>query len=102
MATTKQSIGGKVKNKEVIFAAFPKGWVQESNLQVKENEMELSVEKGSGDVIVKTMYISLDPYYRDRMNQNRAGYYLGTFKIGEVYISFIMFADFYTVVVLLS
>lgn len=73
-----------VKNKEVIFASIPKGAVKTSDLQVKESEIELSVKEGSGDVIVKTMYISLDPYYRARMMEVKAGLYMEPFQLGKV------------------
>ena len=75
---------GKVKQKVVVLAAHPKGMVKESDMRVEEQEIDLAVKEGSGDVVVKVLDISLDPYYRELMEEEDSVFGLPMFKIGQV------------------
>ena len=75
---------GKVKQKVVVLAAHPKGMVKESDMRVEEQEIELAVKEGSGDVVLKVMDISLDPYYRELMQEEDTPLGIPMFKIGQV------------------
>jgi NADPH-dependent curcumin reductase CurA len=75
---------GKVKQKVVVLAAHPKGMVKESDMRVEEQEIDLAVKEGSGDVVLKVLDISLDPYYRELMEEEDSVFGLPMFKIGQV------------------
>lgn len=75
---------GKVKQKVVVFAAHPVGMVKESDMRVEEQEIDLAVKEGSGDVVLKVMVISLDPYYRELMHEEETPFGIPMFKIGQV------------------
>ena len=75
---------GKVKQKVVVFAAHPKGMVKESDMRVEEQEIDLAVKEGSGDVVLKVIYISLDPYFRELMEEKVTPLGIPMFKIGQV------------------
>src|ERR1700730_13410904 len=53
------------KNLQVTLANRPTGWVQESDFKVVETDIP---KPGPGQVLVKNLYLSLDPYMRGRMN----------------------------------
>lgn len=75
--------GGKVRHKQVVLAAIPKGMPKVTDLRVEETETDVVVQPDSNDVAVKLLYISLDPYYRELMaEEDLLG--LGLYKKGEV------------------
>jgi NADPH-dependent curcumin reductase len=67
------------KNLQVLLASRPTGWVKESDFRIVESEMP---KPGEGQVLVKTLYLSLDPYMRGRMNDQRS--YAAKVEIGQV------------------
>jgi NADPH-dependent curcumin reductase len=72
------------KNLQVLLASRPTGWVKESDFRIVESEIP---KPGEGQVVVKTLYLSLDPYMRGRMNDVRsyaAKVELGQVMVGEV------------------
>jgi hypothetical protein len=77
------SAGKKVvRCKAVILASYPKGWVKEENMKVVETEVDLTLKEG--DIALKLAYISLDPYYRGRMQEDKRGLYFSPFQLGKV------------------
>jgi NADPH-dependent curcumin reductase CurA len=71
-----------MKNKQVVLAALPKGMVKETDFRVVETETEVVVEPGSNDVAVKLLYIGVEPYYRELMEEKDAlGF--GLYKVGQ-------------------
>jgi hypothetical protein len=52
-------------NRQIILAQRPTGMPDESHLQLQEGPMPAP---GAGEVLVKTIYMSLDPYMRGRMS----------------------------------
>jgi NADPH-dependent curcumin reductase CurA len=67
------------KNMQVRLANRPKGWVQESDFQIVETDLPVA---GEGEVLLKTLYLSLDPYMRGRMNDAKS--YTAKTELGEV------------------
>jgi NADPH-dependent curcumin reductase len=67
------------KNLQVLLASRPTGWVKESDFRIVESEIP---KPGDGQVLVKTLYLSLDPYMRGRMNDQRS--YAAKVEIGQV------------------
>ncbi len=52
-------------NLQVLLASRPRGWPTEDNFRVVESAMP---QIGDGEVLVRGLYLSLDPYMRGRMN----------------------------------
>lgn len=65
-------------NRQIILKSRPRGWVTEENFDLREAPIP---EPGEGDVVVRTVFMSLDPYMRGRMNDNRP--YSTPFAVGE-------------------
>lgn len=66
-------------NKQVLLAARPEGWVKESDFRVVDSPMP---RPGDGEILVRSLYLSLDPYMRGRMNAARS--YAKGLEIGDV------------------
>ncbi|MFC0438525.1 NADP-dependent oxidoreductase [Kutzneria buriramensis] len=64
--------------REVRLAARPKGWPTEDTFEIAE--APLVVEPGH--LVVRNLYMSVDPYMRGRMNDAKS--YSEPFKVGEV------------------
>lgn len=60
------------------LAARPQGWPTETDFQLAEVDKPTA---GDGQVVIKTAFVSVDPYMRGRMNEARA--YADPFEIGE-------------------
>jgi hypothetical protein len=69
------------KNMQVLLAHRPQGWVQESDFKIVENELP---PLRDGEVLVKNIYLSLDPYMRGRMNDAKS--YAAQSEIGDVMV----------------
>ena len=67
------------QNTRVIFKAQPQGWVKESDMEVAQAPVP---EPGAGQVLVKNLAMSLDPYMRGRMTARKS--YIPGFQLGEV------------------
>ena len=66
-------------NRQVTLAARPVGFPKESDFALVETE---TPKPGPGDVLVRSHYLSVDPYQRGRMNDARS--YAKPVQIGEV------------------
>jgi hypothetical protein len=69
------------KNIQVTLANRPTGWVQESDFKIIETDIS---QPGPGQVLVKNLYLSLDPYMRGRMNAGPS--YAANVAIGQVMV----------------
>lgn len=67
-----------MKTKEIILAFRPKGMPDKTNFEFKETEIPQIKE---GEVLLKGLYYSVDPYMRGRMNEGKS--YVPPFKVGE-------------------
>ena len=68
-----------MKNKQVRLSSRPSGWVTPDNFELIE---AVAGEPGDGEVLVKNIFMSVDPYMRSRMNDVKS--YIPPFQIGEV------------------
>jgi len=66
-------------NQRVVLASYPEGWVTESNFRIETAPIPKPAE---GEVVVKNLWLSLDPYMRGRMSQQKS--YVKGVEIGEV------------------
>ena len=69
------------KNRRVILASRPSGWVSEDNFRIEEAPIP---QPGEGEVLVKNLWLSLDPYMRGRMSDAKS--YVKGVDIGEVMV----------------
>jgi NADPH-dependent curcumin reductase CurA len=56
-------------NKRIVMASYPEGWVTEANFRLETAPIPKPAE---GEVLVKNHWLSLDPYMRGRMTQQRS------------------------------
>jgi len=70
-----------LKNRRVLLASRPSGWVSESNFRIEEVPLPSPKD---GEVLVKNLWLSLDPYMRGRMNEGKS--YAAKQELGEVMI----------------
>ncbi|HXZ01965.1 MAG TPA: NADP-dependent oxidoreductase [Stellaceae bacterium] len=67
------------KNLQVLLASRPTGWVKEADFRIVETEIPAP---GDGQVLIKNRFLSLDPYMRGRMNDQRS--YAAKVELGQV------------------
>lgn len=65
-------------NKRVLLASRPSGWVTPENFVMDEQAIP---SPGAGEVLVRNVVMSVDPYMRGRMNDTKS--YIPPFAIGE-------------------
>jgi NADPH:quinone reductase len=70
------------RNRRVTLAARPSGFPTESDFALDEVKVP---GLGSGDVLVRVLWASVDPYQRGRMNEARS--YAAPLEIGDVITS---------------
>ncbi|MFN3564594.1 MAG: NADP-dependent oxidoreductase [Burkholderiaceae bacterium] len=58
-----------MKNRRIVLASRPAGWVTEDNFRLETVELAPLAE---GQVLVRNEWLSLDPYMRSRMNEGRS------------------------------
>ena len=68
-------------NRQIVLAARPQGEPKESDFRMVETPVP---EPGSGQVLLRTLYLSLDPYMRGRMNAGPS--YAPAVGVGEVMV----------------
>jgi len=69
------------KNIQVQLASRPTGAVEESNFRIVESDVP---KPGGGAILVKNLWLSLDPYMRGRMSAAKS--YAKYVEIGEVMV----------------
>jgi NADPH:quinone reductase len=79
VATTK---GSGLTNRAVTLAERPVGFPKEDDFSFEEMEVG---EPGPGEVLVKALYVSVDPYQRGRMSTARS--YARSLELGDVITS---------------
>ena len=68
-----------MQNKEIRFASRPTGMPTSENFNIVDADMP---QPGEGEVLVRALYISVDPYLRGRMREGRS--YVPPFAVGQV------------------
>jgi hypothetical protein len=66
-------------SREVILAARPQGVPQESDFELRD--VADDPELADGEVLVRNVFVSVDPYMRGRMSGIRT--YVGPYEVGE-------------------
>ena len=66
-------------NKRIVLASYPEGWVTEANFRTETAPIPKPAE---GEVLVKNLWLSLDPYMRGRISQQKS--YVKGVEPGEV------------------
>jgi NADPH-dependent curcumin reductase CurA len=66
-------------NKQIRLASRPSGWVTADNFTLTEEALP---EVGQGQLLVRNIFMSVDPYMRGRMNKAKS--YVPSFQVGEV------------------
>ncbi|HCR79930.1 MAG TPA: NADP-dependent oxidoreductase, partial [Alcanivorax sp.] len=66
-------------NRQIILAKRPTGMPGDENLKLQEGAVP---EVGEGQVLVRTIYLSLDPYMRGRMSAAKS--YAASVEEGSV------------------
>ena len=56
-------------NKRVVLASRPSGWVTEENFRLESAPVPKPAE---GEVLVKNLWLSLDPYMRGRISDAKS------------------------------
>jgi NADPH-dependent curcumin reductase CurA len=69
-------------NRRVTLAARPVGFPKDSDFALDEVEVG---EPGPGEVLVRTLFVSVDPYQRGRMSEARS--YAKSLELGDVITS---------------
>ncbi|CAK9265429.1 unnamed protein product [Sphagnum jensenii] len=64
----------ELSNRQVILRDYFIGPVKDSNFEIRTTTLRLELQEGSQDVIVKNLYLSPDPYMRNRMKGNHNSY----------------------------
>jgi NADPH-dependent curcumin reductase len=68
-------------NVQVLLASRPVGWVEESHFHIVESPVP---EPAAGQLLIKNLWLSVDPYMRGRMGGARS--YAPPVRIGEVMV----------------
>ena len=74
-----------MSNKKVILKRFVTGFPTEDDMELVTGTVRLAVPDGSPAVVVKNLYVSCDPYMRNRMSEHNDAAYIEQFVPGEVY-----------------
>src|SRR5689334_3440363 len=67
------------KNRQILLASRPRGEPTRENFKIVESEIP---QTPKGGLLLKTLYLSLDPYMRGRMSEGAS--YAKATEIGEV------------------
>ncbi|MBL4612516.1 MAG: NADP-dependent oxidoreductase [Emcibacter sp.] len=66
-------------NQQIILNSRPDGWVTPDNFKLVEGKIP---EIGDGEILTRNLFMSVDPYMRGRMNDQKS--YVPPFQIGKV------------------
>ena len=69
------------KNTQILLAARPSGWVKETDFKIVESDIPVP---GPGEMLVRNLYLSLDPYMRGRMDDVKS--YATNVQVGDVMV----------------
>jgi NADPH-dependent curcumin reductase CurA len=70
-----------MENRRVLLASRPSGWVSEQNFSIERAPLPAP---GEGEVLVRNLWLSLDPYMRGRMSDAKS--YVKGVELGEVMV----------------
>ena len=64
----------EVENRYITIKGYTSGRPSESDFEVMSAPLSLEIEEGSKDMIVKNLYLSIDPYQLNRMKKYRSSH----------------------------
>src|SRR4051794_10570093 len=67
------------KNRQIVLVSRPKGMPTMDQFRFVDSALPVAAD---GQALVRTLYISVDPYMRGRMNESKS--YVPPFKLDEV------------------
>ncbi len=70
-----------MENRKIVLASRPQGWVTEDNFRLETASLPKPAE---GEVLVRNLWLSLDPYMRGRISDAKS--YVKGVDIGEVMV----------------
>ena len=70
-----------MRNQRVLLASRPSGWVSEADFRIEEAPLP---QPAQGEVLVRNLWLSLDPYMRGRMSDAKS--YVKGVELGEVMV----------------
>jgi len=70
-----------MENQRIVLASRPEGWVTPDNFRLEKGPLP---KIGDGEVLVKNLWLSLDPYMRGRMSDAKS--YVKGVDLGEVMV----------------
>ena len=70
-----------MENQRIVLASRPEGWVTPQNFRLEKAAVPSA---GEGEILVKNLWLSLDPYMRGRMSEQKS--YVKGVDIGEVMV----------------
>src|SRR5919109_2013597 len=73
--------GVAMENQRIVLASRPEGWVTPQNFRLEKTALP---QPGEGEVLVKNLWLSLDPYMRGRMSEQKS--YVKGVDLGEVMV----------------
>lgn len=73
-----------VENKRIIFKGYVTGYPKDEDMVLTKSTVELKVPDGSSAILVKTLYLSCDPYMRGKMSEPLVASYTDAFTPGSV------------------
>ncbi|KAG6741195.1 hypothetical protein POTOM_054427 [Populus tomentosa] len=76
--------GNVVRNKKLMLKDYIKGSPKESDLHLTTESIELKVPQGSNAVLVKVLYLSIDPYQYIRSTKIEKPGYFSSYSPGSV------------------
>ena len=78
----------EVTNRYITIKTPVDGEPKESDFELKTSAISLSLDPGSNDIIVKNLYVSIDPYQLNRMksqsSSQKASAFAAAINPGEV------------------
>ncbi|XP_073284257.1 2-alkenal reductase (NADP(+)-dependent)-like [Primulina huaijiensis] len=78
----------EVGNKQIILKHYVKGFPKEDDLALQNSVIKLKLPPDSSDsVLVKNLYLSCDPYMRNRMQDSQGGY-ASSFTLGSPIVGY--------------
>ncbi|OMO59443.1 Alcohol dehydrogenase superfamily, zinc-type [Corchorus capsularis] len=74
-----------VRNKQVVLKNYVnEGLPKESDMEIRESSIQLKVPEGCKDsILLKNLYLSCDPYMRNRMKKLETSSYVDSFQTGS-------------------
>src|SRR5215204_4601602 len=70
-----------MQNKQIVLASRPAGMPTTENFRIEDTGIS---QLKDGEVLVRTLYLSVDPYMRSRMNDRKS--YIPPFGLNEVIV----------------